>query len=428
MNARQKLLPLFLIVLIVGCASGISKKVRIGLQNEAIDVLNNAVLLDDYFVRSKAIDAMRDSEDQSFVPALLDALYDYDDIIVMKASRALGALGDTVAIPDLEFTLAFDDNFTAQKASAVALYRLGKKDEALEFIKNALKNESSYNKGLMINELTFARSDDFIPMYIEMLDDPAESVKDDAINALSLREATQAIPNLMKTLTDSFLLVRADAIITIAQLGDTTQIREAMNITQKEIDRINNGELDLIVEFDEYKFNAYKILLASTLLTELDDTTHIGYLYELSREPMNPMSILATIMLADWGDTNAIEKVNGFLDMDEVNIRKSVVQIVGDIDKDWACKFLIKATKDPDIEVRETATRFLRFYDKKEVKEILTALLNDPSPEVQIEAALTLNDLGDKKGVFVLHPLLRSDDWYIKVEAAQAILTILKTT
>jgi len=426
MHIKQVLLSLIVVVVIAGCASGISKKEKGMLQTEAINVLNDALLLDDYFVRSKAIDAMRDAEDRAFVPALLEALYDYDDIVVMKSARALGAIGDTTAIPDLEFTLAFDDNFTAQKASAVALYRLGKTDEALDFINTALNEQSSYNKSIMINELTFAWSDDFIPLYIKMLDDPSERVRDDAINALSLLDAKEAVPLLMKTLTDSSLLIRADAIATISELGDTSQTREAMDITQQELDMVENGELDSIVNFDEYKHDAYKILLASTLLIQLGDTTHISYLYEISLDLMNPTGILATIILANWGDKNAIEQVNGFLNMDDVNMRKSVVQIIGDLDKDWAWQFLIKATEDTDIEVRETATRFLRFYDEKEVKETLTAFLNDPDPNIQIEAALSLNELGDKIGVYVLKPLLENEDWYVKVKAAGAILMILK--
>ena len=199
-----------------------------------------------------------------------------------------------------------------------------------------------------------------------------------------------------------------------------------MDITQQELDMVENGELDSIVNFDEYKHDAYKILLASTLLIQLGDTTHISYLYKISLDLMNPTGILATIILANWGDKNAIEQMNGFLNMDDVNMRKSVVQIIGDLDKDWAWQFLIKATEDTDIEVRETATRFLRFYDEKEVKETLTAFLNDPDPNIQIEAALSLNELGDKIGVYVLKPLLENEDWYVKVKAAGAILMILK--
>ncbi len=426
MNARQKLLSLFLVILIVGCASGISKKERVGLQNEAKDVLKNAVLLDDYFVRSRAIDAMRDIADPSFVPGLIEALYDPDDIVVMKAARALGTIGDTTAIPDLEFTLAFDPNFTAQKASAVALYRLGRKEEALEFIKIGLADESSYNRDMMLNELTFARSDDFIPIYIDMLNDPAGSVRDDAINAISLRNAKEAVPHLLEALTDSFLLIRADAVVAISELGDESQLQEAMNITQQEIKKIENGDLDNVIEFDEYKLEAYKLLLAGTLLVGLQDTTYISYLYDLSTGSTTPTSMVATIFLAHWGDEYAVQMVNDFLDHEDFNIRNAVVEIVGDIDQDWAWQLLLRATQDPDDEVRETATRFLRFYNKKEVKETLTNLLNDPHPNIKIEAALSLNELGDKNGVFVLQPLLLVEDWYVKIEAARAILLILQ--
>ena len=128
MKSLQILLSLMMVVLLISCASGISKKDREMLHTEALVVLNSAIQLDDPYVKSEAVDAMRDVGDRSFVPGLLESLYDTDDIVVMKAARALGEIGDTTAIPELEFTLALDPDFTAQKASAVALYRLGEKD------------------------------------------------------------------------------------------------------------------------------------------------------------------------------------------------------------------------------------------------------------------------------------------------------------
>jgi len=418
-------MSIFLILLSCSTA-GISKKDREMLETEAFSVLNEALQDNDYFVRSRAVSAMRDIADPSFVPGLIEALYDSDDIVVMKAARALGTIGDTTAIPDLEFTLAFDPNFTAQKASAVALYRLGKKEEALEFIKIGLADESSYNRDMMLNELTFARSDDFIPMYIDMLKDSNGSVRDDAINAISLLNAKEAVPHLMEALTDSFLLIRADAVVAISELGDESQLREAMNITQQEIKKIENGDLENVIEFDEYKLEAYKLLLAGTLLVELQDTTYLSYLYDLSRGPTTPTSMLATIFLAHRGDEYAVQMVNDFLDHEEFNVRNAVVQVVGDIEQDWAWQLLLRATQDPDDEVRETAIRFLQFYDEKEVKEILINLLNDPNPNIKIEAALSLNELGDKNGVYILQPLLLVEDWYVKIAAARAILLILQ--
>jgi len=418
-------MSIFLILLSCSTA-GISKKDREMLETEAFSVLNEALQDSDYFVRSRAVSAMRDIADPSFVPELIETLYDPDDIVVMKAARALGTIGDTTAIPDLEFTLAFDPNFTAQKASAVALYRLGRKEEALEFIKIGLADESSYNRDMMLNELTFARSDDFIPMYIDMLKDSNGSVRDDAINAISLRNAKEAVPHLMEALTDSFLLIRADAVVAISELGDESQLREAMNITQQEIKKVENGDLENVIEFDEYKLEAYKLLLAGTLLVELQDTTYISYLYDLSTGSTTPTSMVATIFLAHWGDEYAVQMVNDFLDHEEINVRNAVVEVVGDIDQDWAWQLLLRATQDPDDEVRETATRFLQFYDEKEVKEILINLLNDPNPNIKIETALSLNELGDKNGVYILQPLLLVEDWYVKIAAARAILLILE--
>ena len=415
------------VLIILSCSSAsIPKKDREMLETESFFVLDEAIQNSDYFVRSKAISAMRDIADPSFVPGLIDALYDPDDIVVMKAARALGTIGDTTAIPDLEFTLAVDPNFTAQKASAVALYRLGRKEEALEFIKKGLADKSGYNRDMMLNELTFARSDDFIPMYIDMLKDSVGSVRDDAIHAISLRKAKQAIPHLMEALTDSFLVIRAHAIVAISKIGDEAQLREALDITQQEIDKIENGDLENVISFNEYQLDAYKLLIASTLLVELEDTTYIDYLYDVPIDLTNPASMAATIFLANWGDENAIQKLDEFLDYWEVDVRNSIIELVSEIDEDWACQLILRATEDPDDEVRETAAQYLQFYDKKEVKETLTNMLNDPYPYIKIEAALSLNELGDKKGVYALQPLLLDEDWYVKINAAKAILLILQ--
>ncbi|HEX38054.1 MAG TPA: hypothetical protein ENG70_04245 [Candidatus Cloacimonetes bacterium] len=43
-----------------------------------------------------------------------------------------------------------------------------------------------------------------------------------------------------------------------------------------------------------------------------------------------------------------------------------------------------------------------------------------------MEDALSLNELGNKQGVYTLQPLLQTEDWYMKIEAARAILWILK--
>ncbi|HEX38053.1 MAG TPA: HEAT repeat domain-containing protein [Candidatus Cloacimonetes bacterium] len=355
---------LSVVIILIGCASGITKKDKEMLETEALAVLNDGMKHDDNYVKMNAADAMKEIADPSFVPALLEALYDADDIVVMKAARALGAIGDTTAIPDLELTLDFDPNFSAQKA-AVTLYRLGKKKEALEFIKDGLKDDSSFRRSIMLNELTFARSDDFIPLYIEMLDDPVGSVRKDAINAIALRNAREAVPHLMEALRDSFLVIRADAIIVIPQIGDTAHIRQAMDITEQEINNIEKGELDTIIEFDEYQLDIYRTLLASTLLIELQDTTYLGELYDKSMSPVNPVSILSTLVLADWGDEYAIKMVGDFLVHDEVHIREAIVDIIGDINKDWACQYLIQATNDPEENIRKHATRLLQFYNKK---------------------------------------------------------------
>ncbi len=427
MNLRTILFATAAFIILIGCAGGIPKEDRQILRTDSTAVLIEGIQMDDYLVKTKAIDAMRDIEDPSFVPALTEALYYHDDIVVMKAARALGAIGDTTTIPGLEFTLKFDPNFSAQKAAAVALYRLGKKEEALKFIKEGLQDESSFKRSMVLNELTFARSDDFLPMYIDMLKDSTGSVRDDAINAIALLNNKEAVPPLMDALRDSFLLIRADAIITISQIGDTSQIREAMQITSDEIDKMENGDLDSVIEFNEYKLDLYKNLRASTLLVELNDTTYLGYLYDESMAPMNPMSILSTIILANWGDETAVQMVGDFLNHDDVNIRESVIQILGEVHKDWAWQYIIEATKDTDDEVRETAVQLLQYYDEKEVKETLLELLNDPNPNIQIEAALSLNELGNKQGVYILQPLLGNDDWYIRINAARAILLILKT-
>ena len=427
MKFRNILGIMSVVLIILSCSSAsISKKDREMLETEAFSVLDEAIQDSDYFVRSRAIDAMRDIADPSFVPALIDALYDPDDIVVMKAARALGTIGDTTAIPDLEFTLAVDPNFTAQKASAVALYRLGMKEEALEFIRAGLADESGYNRDIMLNELTFARSDDFIPMYIDMLNDSVGSVRDDAINAISLRNAKQAVPHLMEALTDPYLLIRLHAIVAISKLGDEAQLREALDITQQEIEKMENGDLDNVIEFNEYQLDAYKLLLASTLLLELQDTTYLNFLYDLPVDLTSPTSLAATFFLASWGDENSIQKLSEFSDYWEVDIRSSVVELVSEIDEEWAWQLILKATQDPDDEVRETATRFLQFYDEKEVKEALINLLNDPNPDIKIEAALSLNELGDKNGIYALQPLLLDEDWYVKIDAAKVILLILQ--
>ncbi len=430
MKSLQILLSLMMVVLLISCASGISKKGKGILQNNASTVLTDAFSNEEYFVLNDAVEAMGNSEDVSFVPLLTDALHDPDYIVRMQAARSLGNLGlrDTTAIISLKLVLNFDSEFAARKAAAVALYRLGEKELAMKFIKEALNDESGMIRSSMITETTFAKSDEFIPLYIERLKDEVGLVRDDAISALSFLDARSAVPQIMETIQDSFLLIRINAIATISDLGDSTQIREAMNITKAEIDKIEAGEMDNIFSFDENQFMAYKILYEGTLLLELDDATSTDYLWDITINPNTNLSALSTIILAQWGEEYAIELIEDFITHEDVNFRVNAVSILGRIDKEWVWRYLLMDRQDKDVEVRKVVAYALRFYNEKEVKEALVTMLEDPDPYVQIEASLSLNELGCKDGYHVLQAIMNNnEDWYIKVKAAEALYSIINS-
>jgi HEAT repeat protein len=193
-----------------------------------VDPLIQALLEDQYSgIRWKAAEALAKTGEPAVLP-LIGVLQDPDDDVRWKAAIALGEIGDVRAVGPLIEVLKDKDRFVKSRA-AYALGLIGE-PAVIPLMSAITKGDEDVRRGAAIALGTIGdpRS---IPALIRAIGDPNESVKIEAISALSGMGEVVVAPLLefLKYADDN---ERKEVVTALGELGDSDAIEPLMQMLE----------------------------------------------------------------------------------------------------------------------------------------------------------------------------------------------------
>lgn len=144
---------------------------------------------------------------------------------------------------------------------------------------------------------------------------------------------------------------------------------------------------------------------------------------ELNLSEMNTDQKLNKIKeLQNHMEQDSIVKIAAFLDDDEIAVRLTAIEALGELPMDESIKsILIKLTDDLDEEIRYHALESLRGYTGEDVFKAVVRHLKDDHELVRISAVEAIVDLGDTRGVEYLVKALADEEEIIRSYAAEGL-------
>lgn len=151
-----------------------------------------------------------------------------------------------------------------------------------------------------------------------------------------------------------------------------------------------------------------KIGALTQLLSTADQLAKPGWLDRLLRKPMGSEAVAPSLLK--------------LLRDDSPEVRLKAVQVLKALGWQGAVPPLLETLKDDELAVREGAVVALgKLGDQRAVPELLTRLHDT---DLRLPAIWALSQIGDRSAVAGLHELLRSEDKYVRYQAAQALKQI----
>jgi len=337
----------------------------------------------------------------------INALRDKNPVIRKGAVRALGEIGDSIAVEPL-IKAVKDQNKTVRHEAITALGSIGDLKSA-EFLVKVLENKNQ-EQGIRWRAATALGETNWIfsvrPL-LNALDDQEVTIRKRAVEALGKIRNNQAEGPLVKMLDDKAPDVRtlaAEALDNIHWKPKTEQERIAYYIAR--------GYWDSLILSD---VSAIESLIAA-----------------LENESINTR-VNAMITLGKIGDARAIEPLikilkDKILKDEDVTLRETAAMALGEIGNVRAVEPLIEVLDDANANVRIAAITALGKIGGTRAIEVFMRVLGykapnlygDRNPEVRKEAAKMLGEIDDARVVEVLmHVFEEDDDADVRLQAAE---------
>ena len=346
------------------------------------------------------IEKLKDKRDvNGLIKALNHPLINHTCYLNLEAAKALGELGDALAVEPLLVILQRSDFDVMREAAAIALGQLGDAQAVKPLIR---ATKDTYPK-----------------------------VRKAAAQALGKIGDPQAAEALLKALGDAFPEVREQAMQAIRALGDVRAIKP------------------LAALYRDHKTNDLKFILAISETVEMlatnDKPGAIEALIAVVQEYDGGARSLAGRVLVKLGGV-AIEPLCSLLSSPNRAVRVAAVQALGKIGGVQAVKPLSIALLDGEYEVYSAALEAMAQIGETAI-EPLVVLLNQPGekermgvcaglirlgwtpdkhpdgPKIQTEMSAAKKDLQLRMRAEIgrLLPLLEAEQWNTRREAALAL-------
>jgi len=160
-------------------------------------------------------------------------------------------------------------------------------------------------------------------------------------------------------------------------------------------------------------------------LGNLEDRESIPALQEMLGHPERRLQVHAAVALFKLGmGAEVQEKLGSILTDDDRRIRQALAEQLGSDDSDLGLSMLATLAEDPEPRVREEAVRGLREKDDPRLEQIFLGRVTDSEYEIASLALGALGKVGSASTLDAIEPLLQSENGYVAISAANAILEI----
>ncbi|OQW83451.1 MAG: hypothetical protein BVN30_06010 [Proteobacteria bacterium ST_bin16] len=365
----------------------------------AVDALMLTLMDENYYVRSRAAVALGKIGDKTAVDALIPTLKDKDSSVCSSAIYALGEIGNKAAIDTLMLALK-DENFHVRSNAANALGKIGDK-AAVDTLMLALKDADYLVRSYAADALSIIGNKTTVDTLMLALKDEDSDVRSRAAAALGVIGDKAAVDALIPTLKDKDSSVRSRATDALSKIGDKTAIDALMLALRDEGSYVRSRAADALgVIGDKTAVDA--LILA---LSDEDSTVRSRAAYALSK----------------IGDKAAVDALMLALRDEDYRIRSSAIYALGEIGDTAAINVLILALKDENSSVRSNAAYALSKIDDKAATDTLMFALKDEDSSVRASAADALGKIGDKPAINALILTLKDENASVRSSAVDAL-------
>jgi HEAT repeat protein len=344
------------------------------LPEKDLPVLFPKLRVEDTAVRRRVVQVLGSRSCRGAVPHLLALLEDPDGHVQREAARALGDIGDQVAVAPLIAFLghSFPD---VRLAGVDALIKLGQHgEEAQHLVLKLLESHlDSDDQEMVANALrVIARlgSRQVMERLSLSIKDERSQVRCAAVEAVGSIGGAEAVPVLRLVLTDEDAMVRREVVTHLGRIRSPEVVPLLVPMIQDE---------DLWVRVR---------VLQSFAGVEHREAKEI--LLERARQgPVGPERLTAIRALGQGKVLEGLETLISLAAASEREVRMAAIEALGELEREEAVDVLISSLQEKDLTLRAAAVKALgRFVGQDRVHGVLAEIAQtDRDPSVRKDVA-----------------------------------------
>ena len=329
-------------------------------------------------IRWRAARALRNYSDKLVLKNLVNALKSTDSYVRSNAAKALEKSSDTEVVKHLCDVMFNDEDCLIRSELVDIIGNLGSL-KSIECLKFGLKHHDSSVRGKAAQHLGKLIPEELISLLNEEFISGDINTRRDIVNLLGGTRVPEAIPTLIKALSDNNWIVRSNAVDQIGLLG---------------------------------------IWLDKRLLKD----AVIELVNILQGDPNNSVRSAAALSLELIGDSQIVQILLNSLSQDNCQVvRHTVAHSLGRIQDKAAIQPLICSLQDIDY-VREQVIRSLRVLHAIEALPKIRKLVHSENDKIKFESIRFLGTVGNNKDISTLYKFLRKgEDFSIRLCAAYSL-------
>lgn len=224
--------------------------------------------------------------------------------------------------------------------------------------------------------------------------DPSTEVRIEAIKASGIRKFVDAVPLLLKGLTDTDPCIREEAVLALAEFGDSAPMADILRLLEA-----GDEKLDYVIIQTAGKVGYRE---AVNVLAKYLGRGNIPRYLEFA--------IIDTF--AKLGELGEVEcrLVEGYLKHNDPDLRRLAVQALANMAGAGAARFVASACGDSHWSIRIAALQALRKISGKDAIPCLLAALSDSDQMVRKNAILLLGELRESSTIYDIVRLLTDSE------------------
>ncbi|MBI1922492.1 MAG: HEAT repeat domain-containing protein [Geobacter sp.] len=326
-----------------------------------VRLLNDMLSSEPEVVQLEALELLKSKTDDKFLPLLAQLIKTGSQALRVKALEVVSRYPAAVIAPILRELQASSD--VEKRKSAAVL--VGLADDGINF-------------------------DTLKPWFA----DPSTEVRKEAIKASGIRKFVDAVPLLLKELTDTDPCIREEAVLALAEFGDSAPMADILRLLEAGDER-----LDYVIIQTAGKVGYRE---AGNVLAEYLGRGNIPRYLEFA--------IIDTFAkLGELGETEC-QLVEGYLKHENPDLRRLAVQALVSMAGAGAAQFVLPVCADSHWSVRIAALQALRNVNGKNAIPRLLAALSDSDQMVRKNAILLLGEFRESSTIYDLVRLLTDSE------------------